>query len=83
MAYVMTKHGTQDNQVANEFVCDTADDLALIEKRDITLGSVAIVLHGDLGIEVYMADSAKEWVNMSASTEEEEEEETEPAGGGE
>ena len=75
----MTKRGYQDNQVANEFVCDTVSDLDLIENKDITLGSVAIVLHGDVGIEVYMADSAKEWINMVISTEEE----TESAGGGE
>ena len=82
MAYAMTKHGTLDNVVTNEFICDAAEDLDLIDKKDITLGSVAIVLHGDAGIEVYMADSTKEWISMSATTEEEEEEE-EPAGGGE
>ena len=73
MAYAMTKHGTQDNVITNEFICDTADDLDLIEKADITLGSVAVVLHGDAGIEVYIADSAKEWINMTASTDDEEE----------
>ena len=86
MAYAMTKHGSQDNQVVNEFVCDTAADLPLIDKCDVTLGSVAIVLHGDLGLEVYIADSAKEWVAITAAVEEEEEEqeeEQEPVGGGE
>lgn len=82
MAYAMTKHGSQDNQVANEFMCDTATDLAAIPKGDITLGSVAVVLHGDAGIEVYIADSAKEWVDIGTATEDEEEEQ-EPSGGGE
>ena len=63
MAYAMTKHGSQDNQVVNEFVCDTAADLPLIDKCDVTLGSVAIVLHGDLGLEVYIAENLQEAVN--------------------
>lgn len=30
------------------------------------MGSVAIVIQGDSGFEVYMANSKKEWVNLGA-----------------
>jgi hypothetical protein len=30
------------------------------------LGSIAIVIQGDSGFEVYMANSKKEWVNLGA-----------------
>ena len=77
MAYAMTKRGQMDNQVANEFMCDTAEDLAKINPSEITFGSVAVVLDG---MEVYIANSKKEWKSMTPADEEEEEE---TPGGGE
>lgn len=64
MAYKMTKRGSIDNEVANEFFCDTMEDLAKIPSRDINLGTVAIVLEG---MRVYIANSNKEWKNFGAS----------------
>lgn len=63
MAAIMTKHGLQDNVITYEHICDTTADLAKIDPKYITLGSVAIVLKGAAGLEVYMATSNKEWVN--------------------
>lgn len=75
MAYKMTKSGSLDNEVTNEFFCDTADDLANIPSSLVNLGSVAVVLDG---MEVYIANSNKEWLSMTPTEEEEEEQ-----GGGE
>lgn len=38
-----------------------------IESRYITLGSTCIVLGGESGMEVYMADSSKEWHDLLLS----------------
>ena len=76
MACIMTKRGSQDNVVTYEFVCDSVADMAQIENRYVTLGSTCIVLDG--GLEVYMANSKKEWINLTGSGEAEEEEESEP-----
>ena len=78
MACIMTKRGSQDNIVTNEFVCDSYEDLQTIEPRYVTLGSVAIILDG--GLEVYMANSNKEWISLTGGGAEEEEEEEEEAG---
>ena len=67
MAQIMTKRGNQDNVVTYEFVCDSTADLQAIEPEYVTLGSVAIVIQGDSGLEVYMANSEKEWVNLGTS----------------
>lgn len=64
MAHVMTKRGEHDNVVAYEHMCDTRADLANIPEDEITLGSVAVVLRGEVGLEVYMADSNKEWISL-------------------
>lgn len=64
MATKLTKRGKLDNEVTYEFVCDTSADLQAIDKQYIVLGSTAIVLKGDVGFEVYMANSQKEWVNI-------------------
>lgn len=73
MANIMTKRGQQDNIVTYEHICDTTADMKNIDPKFITLGSIAIVLKGAAGLEVYMASSDKEWVNLlGASTEEEE-----------
>lgn len=74
MAYKMTKSGSLDNEVTNEFFCDTADDLANIPTSLVNLGSIAVVLDG---MEVYIANSNKEWLSMTPTEEEEEQ------GGGE
>jgi len=68
MAYVMTKRGQMDNVVANEFMCDTSSDLAKIDKSEITFGSVAVVLDG---MEVYIANSKKQWISMTPTSNEE------------
>lgn len=64
MSSIMTKRGNQDNVVTYEFVCDKTADLAMIEPQYVTMGSVAIVIQGDSGFEVYMANSKKEWINL-------------------
>ena len=66
MSAIMTKRGNMDNVVTYEFVCDTTADLSAIEPRYVTMGSVAIVIQGDSGFEVYMANSKKEWINLGA-----------------
>ena len=74
MAATMTKRGQQDNVITYEFVCDNLTDLNAIESKYRTIGSVAIVIEGDAGFEVYMANSKKEWINISGGTTAEEEE---------
>ena len=64
MANIMSKRGQADNIITYEHICDTTADLANIDPKYITLGSVAIVLKGSAGLEVYMATSDKEWVNL-------------------
>lgn len=71
MAYKMTKRGSMDNEVTNEFICETSDDLANIPPKDINLGTVAIVLKPAL--QVFIADSQKVWCSMTPVTEEGEE----------
>lgn len=68
MAYKMTKRGSLDNEVTNEFYCDTEEDLANIPSREINLGTVAIVLKP--AIQVFIADSSKEWCSMTPIAEE-------------
>ena len=61
---IMSKRGQADNIITYEHICDTTADLANIDPKYVTLGSVAIVLKGAAGLEVYMATSDKEWVNL-------------------
>ena len=61
---VMTKRGQADNVITYEHICDTTADLDNIDPKYITLGSIALVLKGAAGIEVYMATSNKEWVEL-------------------
>lgn len=66
MATIMSKRGQQDNVITYEHICDTTADLADINPDYITLGSVAIVLQNEYdALEVYMANSAKEWIKLS------------------
>ena len=74
MPAIMTKRGNMDNIVTYEFVCDTTADLNAIEPKYITMGSVAIVIQGNSGFEVYMANSEKEWINLSGGSSAEEDE---------
>lgn len=60
-----TKRGQQDNVITYEHICDTAADLQNIDSNYINLGTIAIVLQGESGgLEVYMANSNKDWVAM-------------------
>lgn len=59
---IMTKQGRLDNIVTYQHICDTSADIANIPSDQITLGSTCIVLVGETGgLEVFMADSQKEW----------------------
>ena len=69
MAAVMTKRGNDDNVITYEFMCDSVADLNKIDPQYITMGSVAIVIND---FEVYIANSSKQWVNMSGGNAEEE-----------
>jgi hypothetical protein len=64
MANIMTKRGQTDNVITYEHICDTPEDLDKIDPKYITLGSVAVVLKGSAGLEIYMADSQKQWVEL-------------------
>ena len=64
MANIMTKRGQHDNVVTYEHICDETADLQNIDPEYITLGSVALVLDGTTGLEVYMAKSDKTWVQI-------------------
>ena len=69
MAYKMTKRGSMDNETTNEFFCDTTEDLNKIPTSDINLGSVAVVVDG---MEIFIANSKKEWVSMTPTGESDE-----------
>lgn len=62
--HITSKRGALDNVVTYEHVCDTTSDMSAIDPKYVTLGSVCIVLRGDAGLEVYMADSNGEWVPL-------------------
>ena len=62
MAYKMTKRGSMDNETTNEFFCDTIDDLENIPASEINLGSIAVVIQG---MQIFIANSQKEWGNMT------------------
>lgn len=64
MASIMSKRGQQDNVITYEHICDTTADLDTIDPEYITLGSVAIILKGTAGLQVYMATSDKQWVKI-------------------
>lgn len=63
MAYKMTKRGSLDNEITNEFWCDTVDDRDAIPTSDINLGTVAVVLKP--AIQIFIADSNKQWNSMT------------------
>ena len=62
---VMTKRGSLDNEVTYEHYCDTKADMANIDPKYITLGSICVVVKGeDDALELYMANSNREWNKM-------------------
>ena len=63
MAYKLTKRGSLDNEITNEFWCDTIDDRDAIPTSDINLGTVAVVLKP--AIQIFIADSSKQWNSMT------------------
>ncbi len=65
MAYKMSKRGSLDNEITNEFFCDTETDLNNIPKDLVNLGSVAVVIDG---MEIYIANSKKEWVSFVSTS---------------
>ena len=67
---IMTKRGNEDNIVTYEHICDTNADMEAIDSKYITLGSTCIVLHGEAGLEIYMADSEGEWISLMETTSE-------------
>ena len=68
MAQIMTKRGQSDNVTTYEFMCDTATDLQAIDPQYITMGSIAVVIDGESGLEVYMANSHKQWINIGGGS---------------
>jgi len=67
MANIMTKRGQNDNVITYEHVCDATADMANIDPKYITLGSICIVLEGESGaLEVYMANSKKQWISLAS-----------------
>ena len=62
MAYKMTKRGSLDNEVTNEFFCDGPEDLAKIPQSQINLGSVAVVADP---FEMFIAKSDKTWISLT------------------
>lgn len=67
MPNIMTKRGQLDNIVTYEHYCDYTSDMENIAQEYITLGSICIVVHGSTGLQVYMADSNKEWTLISGN----------------
>lgn len=59
-----TKRGQLDNVAAYEHICDTTADLEKIDPHYITLGSIAMILQGAGGLEVYMANSDQQWISL-------------------
>lgn len=75
MAHKMTKRGSLDNMVTYEHYCDTVADLPNIDPAEINLGSIAVVVQGTAGLEVYMAKSDKTWVLIYGGVSDNDEEE--------
>ena len=72
MAYKMTKRGSLDNEITNEFFCDSGEDLENIPASMINLGSVAVVVDP---FEMFIANSEGEWKSLTPTSDEEEESE--------
>lgn len=71
MPNIMAKRGALDNIITYEHICDTIADMDNIPQNEITLGSTCTVIKGENdSIEIYMANSNKEWnrVNLATSS---------------
>jgi len=67
MAHKMTKRGSQDNVITYEHFCDTKADMAEIDKSEINLGSVCVVLADETQsntLQFYLAKSDKTWIKV-------------------
>lgn len=65
MAHTMTKRGNIDNIVAYEHFCDTKADMADIDPKEITLGSVCVILQDETKnntLQFMLAKSDKTWI---------------------
>lgn len=68
MANILVKRGQLDNVATYEHFCDITADMENIDPNQINLGSACIVLEGESGgIEVYLANSEKQWIQIGAS----------------
>lgn len=63
---ITSKRGNLDNIVTYEHICDFTADMADIDPHYITLGSVCTVINGEGGLELYIADSEKQWHSIMA-----------------
>lgn len=72
MAYKLAQRGQLDNEITNTFFCDAPEDLQNIKKADINLGSVAVVVDP---FEMFIANSNKQWISLTPTSDEEVEEE--------
>ena len=65
---IMTKRGNLDNIVTYEHICDTYEDLQNIDPKYATLGSTAIVINQEEGLNAYMVTSTGEWVAIGTAS---------------
>lgn len=65
---IMTKRGNLDNIVTYEHICDTYEDLQNIDPKYAALGSTAIIINQEEGLNAYMATSAGEWVPIGTAS---------------
>lgn len=66
MSNVMIKKGGVDNIATFQHICDTVEDMSAINPKEINLGSICLVVDGDDGIEIYIANSKKQWKLLSS-----------------
>ena len=67
MTHITTKRGSQDNIITYEHFCDTKADMDTIEKKEITLCSVCVVLKDESQnntLQFYLAQSDKTWIRV-------------------
>lgn len=65
--HITTKRGSQDNIITYEHFCDKKADMDTIEKKEITLGSVCVVLKDESQnntLQFYLAQSDKTWIRV-------------------
>ena len=61
----MIRCGGLDNEIIYTHLCDKLADRNNIDPKYISLGTKAIILKGEDGIEVYLATSDKQWNKVS------------------